>query len=171
MDLDYLGMRRIHRLTRLAGATKGMASKLVPLLACTRALAVVAQSYHWRTEGESYYSDHLLFERIYGAANDMIDGLAEKIVGLCGDGSLVEINLQTKLISELVESHSPPDTKSEAFPASLLAFTEHSIDCIKKVLEELKGSDSLSDGLEDMLQGIASKHEEHVYLLQRRIGE
>ena len=37
----------------------------------------IAKILHWNSRGENYYSDHLLFERIYTDIDDQIDGLVE----------------------------------------------------------------------------------------------
>lgn len=37
----------------------------------------IAKILHWNSKGENYYSDHLLFERIYTDIDDQIDGLVE----------------------------------------------------------------------------------------------
>lgn len=37
----------------------------------------IAKILHWNSRGENYYSDHLLFERIYSDIDDQIDGLVE----------------------------------------------------------------------------------------------
>lgn len=141
------------------------------LLACTRALAAVAQSYHWRTKGGHYYGDHLLYERIYGEVNDMIDGLAEKGIGVSDDDELAEVNNQTKLVAEITTKHAPEDTKEEDFPKVLLEYSKHRVEMIGDMLEKLRDANESSDGIENMLQGFADTHEAHVYLLQRRVKE
>lgn len=141
------------------------------LLACTRALAMVAQSFHWRTKGRNYYGDHLLFERIYNDVNAMIDETAEKGIGVSGDADLAEVNTQADLTAEFVHKHAEKDLKEEDFPRSLLKYTEAHLELLRDMLDQLEKSGDLTDGVEDQLQGFANKHEEHAYLLKQRVEE
>jgi starvation-inducible DNA-binding protein len=141
------------------------------LLACTRALAIVAQSFHWRTSGDNYYGDHLLFDRIYGDVNDMVDGLAERGIGVSENDSLAEANLQAHMMVDMVGQHAPESAKPDEFPEILLDYTKAHIEKLAESLEKLRDADASSDGIEDFLQGLASKHEEHAYLLLRRAGK
>ena len=58
--------------------------RLQELLALLRALHWLYYTAHWRSKGPALYSNHLLFERLYGGLPDQFDGLAEKLVGLYG---------------------------------------------------------------------------------------
>ncbi len=40
-------------------------SELAILLALLRSLNILHQSHHWQSEGNQFYSDHLLFQRLY----------------------------------------------------------------------------------------------------------
>ena len=37
----------------------------------------LANVLHWNSRGENYYSDHLLYQRIYEGISDQVDGLIE----------------------------------------------------------------------------------------------
>ena len=37
----------------------------------------LANVLHWNSRGENYYSDHLLYQRIYEDIADQVDGLIE----------------------------------------------------------------------------------------------
>lgn len=172
MDLQKVSYRRADRMRKVADDNSEAASKIFgSLLACTRALSMVAQSFHWRTKGNNYYGDHLLFERIYDDIYGMIDGIAERGIGISGNDLLAEPNLQAHMIMEKVGQHCPEDAKEEDFPQLLLDYTEHHLEMINDYLEKLKEANAWTDGIEDMFQGIASKHEEHAYLLKRRVME
>lgn len=140
-------------------------------LACTRALAMAAQSYHWRTNGGNYYEDHLLFERIYNDVDGMVDGLAERGIGVSDNDALAEPNLQAHMIADYLKKNVPENASAAEFPKLLLDHSKFHLAEIKDFLNKLRDADASSDGIEDLLQGMASKHEEHVYLLQRRCKE
>jgi hypothetical protein len=44
------------------------------------------------------------------------------------------------------------------------------LDCIKTARSSLEGKSQLTDGTDNLIQGVADKHEEFVYLLQQRQG-
>ena len=62
-----------------------MNNELLNLLAALKAIHWYAWNVHWNATGPEFYSDHLLFERLYqtGPPNivEQIDGLAERLVG------------------------------------------------------------------------------------------
>lgn len=134
-------------------------SNLLPYL---RALSQMYQHAHWKSEGKNYYGDHLLFERLYDGVNDEIDVVAEKIIGVSGETDAVnvegDIETATDLAKTMLEGKD---------------FVSQAINAEKGLIEligQLMGGEQ-TDGVEDMLQGIASQHEEHLYLLQQRNKE
>ena len=56
--------------------------KLGVLLGFLRGLGFLHQTHHWQSSGINYYSDHIMFERLYTDITPEIDILAEKIIGL-----------------------------------------------------------------------------------------
>ena len=58
------------------------------LWACLRAAHHLYWTRHWMAKGTPFYGDHLLFERLYEARVEEIDGLAELIAGLYGADKL-----------------------------------------------------------------------------------
>lgn len=56
-----------------------LAPALRTAFASEYAFLVKAQDAHWNTQGESFYQDHLLFERIYEEVQAAIDPFAENI--------------------------------------------------------------------------------------------
>ena len=51
--------------------------QIIEILALFKAIKTTAKKYHWKTVGETFMSDHVLFDRIY---NDIDDGLVDTIV-------------------------------------------------------------------------------------------
>ena len=139
---------------------------LATLLAALRALYLLHQAHHWQSRGPSFYGDHLLFQRLYEAVLPEMDSVAERAVGK-GQGRLVSAADVTRATQKLL-------TRWQADVETPDALVESSLDAEGDVLgliDDLMGQVAFSNGVQNLLQGIADKHEEHVYLLQRRLGE
>lgn len=139
-------------------------AELGALLAMLQAASHVHQSHHWRTTGSEFYGDHLMFMRVYEESQDLIDQLAERAVG-SGSAGLVRPDLQINLMSRLIQGW----LMVEADYASLSLIVEQAVvEGITEAKNALEAKGQLSDGTDNLLQGIADKHEEFVYLLQQR---
>jgi len=142
---------------------------LFDLLTTLRAMYVHYQNLHWESKGSSFYGDHLLYQRLYEAVAEETDSLAEKILGLTGEGVFVsdihtfEHGYNTLNIWYEATKGSKPEERALFSEAYLLEQLEY----VDAYLTDL-GAKSM--GLDDMLSGMASKHEEHVYLLRQRGG-
>jgi DNA-binding ferritin-like protein len=129
------------------------------------ALYTLQRIAHWRSSGEMFYGDHLMYQRMYEATNDEIDAVTERALGSTRDDTMLE---PVKFLS--LATQSMKSVCSTADVASSLLNAENAlIAAIVVILEALKASSKLTDGIENLLQGIADKHEEHVYLLSRRL--
>jgi DNA-binding ferritin-like protein len=127
---------------------------LVKLLVFERALFSYHQAAHWRSSGAQYYGDHLLFQRLYEAIADEIDSLGERIMGL---GGAIEVAAQTHAAGKLLDQWRGELTaQAQACEQQFLAL----------IGSTMQGQ--WSDGVQNLLQGIADQHETHVYLLGRR---
>jgi len=148
---------------------------LSQLLAFLRALYMVHQTAHWQTRGGHYYSDHILFQRIYEESLDGIDSVAERVIGLTNDPSYVSARDQAALVHRLVGSAyrgvTSPAPDVETLVKISLAGEVSVLNAIDRVKQMMQHAGTLSEGLDDLLQGLASKHEEFVYLLQQRVNE
>ena len=145
-------------------------SELGALLACLRAASQLHQSNHWRTQGKSFYGDHLLFERVYNESLPFIDQIAERAVGQ-GASMAVSPLIQAQQIlgwcGRFVEGQQISDD-AEACVATSLNAERAAVRCIDVVYKQLESKGQLSSGTDNLLQGVADKHEEFVYLLQQR---
>lgn len=133
-------------------------------IALIRSVYLVHQNHHWITSGESFYGNHLLFERIYKSAAEDADLAAEKMIGLFGT-EVMDLHMQAQMIGKTLEDFStgnPLGTSLEA-EKKFLDFSE-------KFYKLLKKEDKMSLGLDDMLMSIASNREGAVYLLQQTLG-
>lgn len=138
-------------------------------LAMIRAVSLMYQHLHWITAGDSFYSDHLLYERLYKKLSEEIDEVAEKFIGLSSTESACPIQT-TKIASDLLSSLFPgfeTNSDSNTFAAYALyleiMFLELNNAFYKKLSET-----NISLGLDDMVMSIHNSHEENVYLLKQK---
>ena len=130
------------------------------LLTYTRALVQMYQNFHWKASGVNSYGDHELYQRLYDGVHGEIDQLAERILGTGGDLDPVTDGAAAAKMLDGMTSNS---SSAADFPAEAVKAEETYLELIKKVL-----SADTSDGVDDLLQGIASLHEEHLFLLRQR---
>jgi DNA-binding ferritin-like protein len=120
---------------------------------------------HWKVCGDSFYGDHLLFERLYDNISDETDALAERLVGLCGHEVLHEsrhLRVMYKFMDKWKSVSDCPFRRSLYIERSLVKF-------IEGLHRKMDQSGDLTLGLEDLLAGLASQHETHLYLIQQRL--
>lgn len=158
--VDFTSDINIGALIKQAGE-EGKEFKL--LLSFVRALTHIFQYMHWRSSGTNYYGDHLLYDRIYSETVNEIDQIAEKAIGLADNSNAIhpieDAKYTATIISKLVSGEFNPESFSEM---GIAAEKE-----LLKLIERMM-SNNKSDGVQNMLQGIADKHEGHLYLLQQR---
>lgn len=132
-------------------------------IASLKAIALIHQHSHWTTKGDTFYGDHLLFERIYNSALGNLDTAAEKFMGLFGPDCL-DYALQAELLNKVLLKYKglegEPLSMSLSIEKDFIKFSQDAYNCFK---DEGK----LTLGLDDMVMTIASKREEAVYLLQQ----
>lgn len=145
-------------------------AELASLLAFLRAEAFLHQTYHWQTGGSSYFGDHQLYERLYDEVQDFIDRLGERVVG-SGGTSLVHPLRQAGYVAMLVQvlhSDAPPDPTANELALLALRTVVRYQAVSKMVYAILEERGQLTHGIDNLLQEIADKHEEHAYLLKQR---
>lgn len=139
---------------------------LQELLIKLEALSLYYQNIHWTVSGPSFYSDHLLAERLYGAANGLIDVVAEKAVGITKSKDSVKLPDVLKKVYPVINNLPYcQDENVKLFRAALVLVQE----LISFVTINEK-SETVSLGVKNMLADIADKLEVDVYLLQQRCG-
>jgi DNA-binding ferritin-like protein len=137
---------------------------LCDVLACLRAQALSYQTSHWQVVGQSFYGNHLLFQRLYESVQGQVDGLAEKIVGYLGR-QIVGLEYQMKHVWgytqrwSQIDCHHKRGLQSEA---DLQASLKRAYDGIKQVK-------AMTLGLDDWIMATANAHEENEYLLQQAL--
>jgi hypothetical protein len=140
---------------------------LVSVLVFLRSLSLIHQSHHWLTSGENYYSDHLLFERLYNQTQEEIDKVGEKAVG-AGDLKYIYPGPQSLLISQVVGSlcnGSKPGAFVEVSVEAERRFILH----LRYIMKQMEAKGFLTKGIDNLLAGIEDTHEGHLYLLDQRM--
>jgi hypothetical protein len=140
-----------------------MLEALLDLWACLRAAHHLYWTLHWQSKGAQFYGDHLLFERLYSARIEEIDGLAEIIAGHFGASQL-----------DPVRAWAAASKKIEA--ATKLS---SAVGVVQMVLKSAEAANALVDsssecpypgGLQNFIQGISTNHIGDLYLLKQRFG-
>lgn len=143
-----------------------IALSLASLATIEHALQLLHQAAHWQTRGPSYYADHLLFQRLYKPIDKEIDALGERAVGL-GDPRLVCPITTADTSAELLQSWGKGHGLDS--PTRLLQISLGAERALLLAVEAAMKMGSASDGVQNLLQGIADTHEGNVYLLQQRL--
>jgi len=146
-------------------------AELGALVAILRAASIVHQSHHWQTRGGNFYGDHLLFERLYSESVGFLDSVAERGVG-SGSRDLVCPKTQAVILPALISHWCKAPAEPTSFDMVLVSLGVERcvVDCLKAARTSLEAKGQLTDGTDNLLQGVADKHEEFLYLLQQRQG-
>lgn len=138
------------------------------MLAFVNALYYIYYNMHWKSSGLNYYSDHLLYERLYEETLESLDGIAERAIGTFDDSNVVgpvkDMARAAQIVANYVDDNDTPDN----FPEIALKIERDFLDLIKKSLDIFESENLKTDGIEDLFQSIASVHETHIYLLGQR---
>lgn len=133
---------------------------LLKLWACLRAAHHVYWTLHWKSKGQPFYGDHLLFERLYSGRIEEIDGLAEIIAAEHGADKLDPVQAWTdalEVIKAMMSSSTP-------------------IDVAKMVLDAVEAANTASAGCsypastQNFISGVGTNHLSALYLLKQRYG-
>jgi len=127
----------------------------------------IHQHNHWTTSGANFYSNHLLFQRLYESALEDLDACAEKMVGYFGVDA-VSFPLQAELCHKLMLQYW--DVKgvdlSIAIEKDLVALISETR--TKIFIPGIEGS---CLGLDNMLNDVSDHRDEALYLLKQVRGE
>jgi len=144
-------------------------AQLAVVLVHLNFLTYVHHTHHWLSKGDVFYGDHLLFQRLYLATQEQVDGIGERVVGLGGEDG-VNLPLQVAQLNKLVKGYGMTTTipqPSELARRSLLA-EQNFLAVMKLAAQQLDEQGMLTRGLDNLMQGIEDLHESHVYLLKQR---
>jgi len=147
-------------------------AQLSVVLVYLKYLYALHQNHHWTAMGDSYYGDHLLFQRLYEGILGEVDAIAEKSIGL-GCTANVDLHLQHLQLCKLIAGTGTATTipqSTDLAKKSLMAEMSF-LAAMKHLCDSLKESGLMTHGLDNLLAGIEDKHEGHVYLLKQRISK
>jgi len=142
----------------------GLKEHLGNVLASLRAQYISYQTSHWTSSGMAFYSEHLMFQRLYESVQDEIDTLAEKLVCFEDDAG-VDMVEQTEKIHMLCKKWAETECpikrglESEEFMQKIL----------EDAYESITKSNEMTLGLDDFLMATANSHETNAYLLKRSL--
>ena len=129
-------------------------------LAMLRLAFMVHQHSHWKCSGSGFYGNHLLFERLYNETKKMVDAVAEKIVGSLGPKALDHTTQ-----CELMNSFN--NYTSDNHLSNSLNVCKDICEKADDLFNRLKNLESMSLGMEDLIQSQINKLESHRYLLSQ----
>lgn len=142
-----------------------LARSLASVAVALRAVYLMHQAAHWQTKGPSFVDDHKLFGDLYDTTVDEVDMVSERAVGL-GDAILVCPLKASELAIELMQAFGRQCDVPDADKLMQLSL-EAERGLLQVIASAMK--DDVTDGVSNLLQGIADKHESHIYLLQQRL--
>ena len=132
-------------------------------------LYLMYQQFHWQVSGENFYSNHLLFERLYNEIAKNSDEIAEKIVGLFGKDA---INISEQLSAFKAINDKSIDLDESTFRdyvEKALVVESDFQKYLTNLKNELENDKKLTLGFDDMLMGHVSDSENRCYLLKQSI--
>ncbi|UQZ87677.1 General stress protein 20U [Paenibacillus konkukensis] len=128
-------------------------------------LHIKLHNFHWYVKGHQFFTLHLKFEELYTEAALHVDNLAERLLALGGK--------PTATIKEIVEQASVRDAEGGESAEEMVAAI---VQDFRIVIQELKEGMKLAAELQDettgdMLLGIHSGLEKHVWMLNSFLGK
>ena len=121
--------------------------------------------YHWRSKGQDYYGDHLLYQRLYTDRAVEIDRIGEVILAVGPASAVNPLTTITGMydLAQRIEAGGGSDAEKGV---SLVQETLRRVNDANASL----GQDAYSLSVNNVLAGFADKHLEALYLLRQRAG-
>ena len=122
-------------------------------------------AFHWRSKGQDYYGDHLLYQRLYTDRAPEIDRIGEVLMAVAGPNSVAPVVTVTGMhdLTSRIEELSGTEAQRGL---ALVSETLRRITAANGAL----GQDSWTLAVNNVLAGFADKHLEALYLLKQRAG-
>lgn len=140
-----------------------MFEKMIEIIGRLDALRKTAKLYHWNCNGDVFYSDHLMFDKIAENIDDWIDALSEKYMM-----SLKPNHIMEEEYDILVHN------KDEYFGRKLSTNDEMSAELrelIIQLVNLLGETDTGVRSVENQLDDIADSLMQYIGFLNKRLGE
>ena len=136
--------------------------RLQGILSVLRAQYMSYQTSHWQVMGQTYYGNHLLFQRLYEAVQAEVDAVAEKVVGYVGPDAVALVPQAELVLSWVarwskVADHHMRGLQSERDVQAVL----------QAAYDAIKAARAMTLGLDDFIMATANAHETNAYLLQQ----
>ena len=145
---------------------------LVTMMSYIRAMHTWFHGAHHVTGGTGFAGDHSsLYSRIYEEIQDDFDDVAEKAVGLTGEGAACPLRIMQNAAKIISKYKSPCDLSPDEIAEEGLSIVENYLSLLDKIYKMLKNKDALTLGLDDFIMGMANDYETFVYLLKQRSGD
>ena len=140
--------------------SKDLTNTLNQLVADMTVFYQKLRHYHWNVKGPEFFRLHEKFELIYTEVGDVIDELAERIVGLDG------VPLHT--LSSMLDTTS---LKEDSENPEADVMVKRTVKDIKALVKELQAGIEESEGAVDrttanLLDGIKDGLEAHLWMLK-----
>jgi starvation-inducible DNA-binding protein len=140
--------------------SKELTDQLNALIADFTVFYQKLRHYHWNVKGEQFFRLHEKFEEIYTEAGDVIDELAERVVGLEG------VPLHT--LAHMLEATSIKEDGQLPAPNTMVSRTVGDVETLNK---SLMSSIETAEGLDDrttvnLLDEVRDGLEAHLWMLK-----
>jgi len=120
-------------------------------------------AYHWRSKGEDYYGDHLLYERLYKGRKKEIDRIGEVLMAVAGANSVAPVVTVTGMHDLASRIEAVQGTQAQR-GVVLVEETLRRINTANGLL----GDTPYTLSVNNVLAGFADAHLEALYLLKQR---
>ena len=144
---------------------KAVTGQLSKLLADEYVLYTKTRNAHWNVEGTDFHSMHVFFESQYGALEDILDSVAERIRTL---GHYAPATLKSFLELTHLTEYSERKNDSLGFIKELLADHESIIEFIRGNINVF-ANDYKDLGTSDYITGLMEEHEKMAWMLRSHL--
>lgn len=125
-----------------------------------RALQFFAHRAHNDVRGATFFSDHSFLGDLYSAYEDAFDSVVERMIGLGMKPDIAAINSEACKMSAV----SPNESDPKVLFGIILKSEEQLDDLIHKEVPKS------TDGVQNLLQGLADESEARQYKLKQRLA-
>jgi len=131
-----------------------------------KALYITHLHNHWESQGQPFYSDHLMYQRLYEAASADLDLIMERIIGVTGVDT---VKLSPELVNEFAGLLTTFAQIADPLERALTA-EKACKQALSDAYEQIKSGGDNADmmGWEDLLPQLATNRETALYLLGQR---
>lgn len=151
------------------------------IIAHLRFLNIIYHHLHVNSTGPNYYSDHLLFERLYAGADDAevtpideIDRLMEKVSGLYPTEEVSSHLVLQEINQAAQEFDNAAQRVGGSKIGAALSIERNTLSLLTTLADEIEQRPEMKNqkrGVANLLDELADKRQENIYLLFQRVRE